>query len=994
MIDQVSFQTAARTVDHLGREQIADAPTAVSELWKNAFDAYARKVELNVHDDGSRVATILDDGHGMNRDELVGRWLVVGTESKATGGETPSSDRNGLPVRPKQGQKGIGRLSCANLAPILLLLSKRRNQRCVAALVDWRLFENPFLTLADIRVPVAEFDDPRDVLNSLDDLVAQLLENVTGGDDPVRAARISSAWSGFDKLHEEEVRNGSASRIAAPSEAIRRDLADLVLSQRHLDRWAAWSGDDRRGTALVLIKTGYDLAALCENRQTAEPSAAATIDRFHETLSSFVDPFVDPAHPELNAVDPHFDYSVRAILPQGERWILGADKQLSRYQLERLEHHIEGQIDAAGVFRGRVKAFGQWLPEEVEIRPPKDLQIPERADSFLGPLDLFIASMEFSKRNTTQSEDDFRGFDELAEQYAGFMMYRDGLRVLPFGRADNDFFEIESRRTRHAGREFWNHRQMFGRIALSRRRNPNLRDKAGREGLLDNRAAKTLKGVVANILMVAARRYFGTASDLRKELLPDIQDKNAKQRAAEAREKLLKRMRIEFRAKLRENGSVLPSLAADVAAQRGRVSVHNEFGAIAAQASVEKLQQRVMELQLPEAPRPLGSIEEDYEDYRREMASIQREILELAHEVDAEIEAVTLAEPQVVLADQTRRAVRRFGERLEGWREEIDRRQKGEFNRLRDLLQTRRRAFDEAAAAIELRLNAGELNLLQASRLLTEVQRRMDQESADIFVPYIGALESLGESIDLQSLASVGMEEISALRADLDRLNSLAQLGIAVEIVGHELESYDEMIGAGLRELPPEVRASKAADSIAFGHEGLTDQLRFLSPLRLAGQRVHEWITGEDFYKYLNEFFKLSFGRSRVKLTATPEFLAFRVYDQKSRLLPVFINLVNNSLYWLGASEVVDRRILLSVVNGRVVVSDNGPGVADEDVPNLFALFFTRRLRGGRGVGLYLSRANLAGGGHRISYATTAEDRPLPGANFIIEFRGGEFNAG
>ncbi len=50
MIEARAFQTRARTVDHLGREQIADCPTAISELWKNAFDAYARNVELNIHD--------------------------------------------------------------------------------------------------------------------------------------------------------------------------------------------------------------------------------------------------------------------------------------------------------------------------------------------------------------------------------------------------------------------------------------------------------------------------------------------------------------------------------------------------------------------------------------------------------------------------------------------------------------------------------------------------------------------------------------------------------------------------------------------------------------------------------------------------------------------------------------------------------------------------------------------------------------------------------
>ena len=38
MVDALAFQTRARTIDHLGREQIADVPTAISELWKNAYD--------------------------------------------------------------------------------------------------------------------------------------------------------------------------------------------------------------------------------------------------------------------------------------------------------------------------------------------------------------------------------------------------------------------------------------------------------------------------------------------------------------------------------------------------------------------------------------------------------------------------------------------------------------------------------------------------------------------------------------------------------------------------------------------------------------------------------------------------------------------------------------------------------------------------------------------------------------------------------------------
>ena len=119
-----------------------------------------------------------------------------------------------------------------------------------------------------------------------------------------------------------------------------------------------------------------------------------------------------------------------------------------------------------------------------------------------------------------------------------------------------------------------------------------------------------------------------------------------------------------------------------------------------------------------------------------------------------------------------------------------------------------------------------------------------------------------------------------------------------------------------------------------------------------------------------------------------------RVYDQQSRLYPVFINLVNNSLYWVGTSPVENRRICLDVVNGEAVVSDSGPGVDAEDVGSLFSLFFTKKSRGGRGVGLYLSRANLAAGGHRIRYEGATALMPLKGANFLIAFRGAEFDGG
>jgi hypothetical protein len=274
MIKGVAFQTKARTVDHLGREQIADCPTAISELWKNAFDAYARNVELNIYDGQEPAAVISDDGHGMSHDEFMNRWLVVGTESKATTEKTPIKDRNGLKIRTRQGQKGIGRLSCANLGPILLLVSKRSEHAFVSALVDWRLFENPFINLADIFIPTIEFTNKEELFTQLPDLIAGLSENISGGlsEDIVstaegaRKTRLHQAWAAYDELYQREHKAGISNMLQAPSKEILSSISHLSFEPRHFLQWPVWTGESEHGTALLVSHINYDLRVQLEGK--------------------------------------------------------------------------------------------------------------------------------------------------------------------------------------------------------------------------------------------------------------------------------------------------------------------------------------------------------------------------------------------------------------------------------------------------------------------------------------------------------------------------------------------------------------------------------------------------------------------------------------------------------------------------------------------------------------------------------------------------------
>ncbi|HIE3985210.1 TPA: sensor histidine kinase [Serratia marcescens] len=90
-------------------------------------------------------------------------------------------------------------------------------------------------------------------------------------------------------------------------------------------------------------------------------------------------------------------------------------------------------------------------------------------------------------------------------------------------------------------------------------------------------------------------------------------------------------------------------------------------------------------------------------------------------------------------------------------------------------------------------------------------------------------------------------------------------------------------------------------------------------------------------------------------------------------------------------SGTSDPEVYLSVEEGKIIVSDNGPGINPVDQESLFKMFFTRKSSGGRGIGLYLCRVNLMAGGHSIEYTTERKFRRLEGANFVIDFKGADF---
>lgn len=143
------FVPRARLLRLIGSELISDDVVAITELVKNAHDADASFVSIqftNVTGEQGEI-TIRDDGHGMDRDTLLTRWMQPAGSAKGRANTrfTPGGRR-------VLGEKGVGRFAADKLAASLELVSRVRGDSDeVHAVFDWDEFDADDRMLSDVR---------------------------------------------------------------------------------------------------------------------------------------------------------------------------------------------------------------------------------------------------------------------------------------------------------------------------------------------------------------------------------------------------------------------------------------------------------------------------------------------------------------------------------------------------------------------------------------------------------------------------------------------------------------------------------------------------------------------------------------------------------------------------------------------------------------------------------------------------------------------------
>ena len=164
--------------------------------------------------------------------------------------------------------------------------------------------------------------------------------------------------------------------------------------------------------------------------------------------------------------------------------------------------------------------------------------------------------------------DRFAALNIKLNHVGGIYIYRDGIRILPYGDYSFDWLEIEKRRNKGAGYYFFSFRRMFGAVLLTRAANSSLQEKAGREGFQQNVAYRELREILINLLLYLAAEFF-RKDGANTELFERTQEEIRK------RSKALQRQQKQANTKRRNFASALAGFASDLETNLPHTEVSN-----------------------------------------------------------------------------------------------------------------------------------------------------------------------------------------------------------------------------------------------------------------------------------------------------------------------------------------------------------------------------------------------------------------------------------
>lgn len=981
-----TFRARARALDMLGRQQIAGRPTAISELFKNAHDAYATTVEVDYYrSDGLFV--LRDNGLGMTLDDFESRWLTLGTESKLAGlpGHSLPPIDPGVPERPILGEKGIGRLAIASIGPQVLILTRAKGAvgsgGLVACFINWRLFEIPGVDLNEVELPIHTY--PAGSIPSAIDIermVGEVRENIK---------RLGPRLSATIR-----------SRIVEDLESFKLDPATLASE---LGEPALVDGG--HGTHFVIKPAdellNSDIDGSGDETDVASPLIKVLIGFFNTMTPGHEPPRMSVAFRDHRTLEAYED-------------LISEQSFFTPEEFTEADHHIAGHFDEYGQFSGSVTVYGEEKTDHV---------VPWRAargrPTDCGPFRINLAYVQGVARESALPIEQWTRIVRKLNRIGGLYIYRDGVRVLPYGNTDYDFLDIERNRTKSASYYYFSYRRIFGVIEISKTQNGSLSEKAGREGFVENRAYRQFREILKDFFVQIAADFFREGGVQAERFVARKAELDRLEIARRRRDKLITVRRSALRGRLEQVFERLDLREPEQQAEGLITTVKRDLTDALTLTNPDQAAQMFIDAEmtarrqldeLREAyrivrPRGVGltkQLSRDWEAYGRESDRLERDVF--APTADAIDQAVSEVATRAKVGIDLRRRVE------VAINEEVDTARRVAVTESRETRHAANRLWDdvlkltrESVAEVDQTVNnvlssLARLDLISMSeREAVDARNRLESEIATIIERRRELLENVREQIQaivltpdasgnitgINETTEALEQELLSLRERAEADLELTQLGMAIGVISHEFEATIKSVRGGLRRLKGWADVNEGLLSLysdintSFDH--LEQYLNLFTPLQRRVQRTAVEITGTDILDFIVDLFRERARRHGITVEATQRFKRFKFIGHRATFYPVFVNLVDNAMFWLR-DRPGPRIIRLDADGQAMFVHDNGPGVSSRDKEAAFELGFTRK-PGGRGMGLFISREVLRESKYRLDLVDPGLDS---GASFKI----------
>lgn len=429
MSETLYFKPYARLLTMLGDQLIKNERIALVEIIKNAYDADASWVKVTFSGFGKKfevkpgsTIVIEDNGTGMTKSVLEQHWISPATPIKKLSKDTESTTAKGRKI---QGEKGIGRFAILKLGKTISIVT--RPQRCQEEYT--------------LGLDLSHYDD--DFLKEDGKPKTLLLEDV-----------------------------GISLSVAEKATCIRS--GEMTLGAREVRR-------EPHGTSI-------------EIRNLREPWTPKRVDDVYEDiirLQSIFDEADDVPADTQHA--PDFE----VLIYKDAEYLNYSREYLTR--LHSLINHSAILRITNGTYDEPKKTFKFLLNGKSIVLPLDDANITglklfrdvfgedgeilQERGTKCGSFSFGFYVFDFGKN--AKGKHLLDGDDRKLLKKHRIYLYRDKIRVYPYGDPDDDWLQIDQYRGTIAAGWFLSNDQVVGFVNITQNGNPKLKDKTNREGLIE-----------------------------------------------------------------------------------------------------------------------------------------------------------------------------------------------------------------------------------------------------------------------------------------------------------------------------------------------------------------------------------------------------------------------------------------------------------------------------------------------------------------------------